>query len=103
MQVSIELPDTPLLSRHQVTYYQQVLFFSLYYLKQLSEKEVCDNLNLTRREFAELLPKFGLSAIDEQDNNLAQAQQLLGTEYRYLKTTKTDQELLEEALTERYL
>jgi hypothetical protein len=103
MQVLVELPNTPRLLNHHITYYQQLLFFSLYHLQQLSEKEVCDNLNLTRREFAELLSKFGLSAINEQDNNLAQAQQLLGTEYSYLKTTKTDQELLEEALTERYL
>lgn len=106
MQVSIELPDTPLLSRHQATYYQQILFFSLYRLQLLSEKEICDNLHLTHREFADLLPKYGISTVsdvEEQDSNLVQAQKLLGAEYRYLSTTKTDQELLEEALTDRYL
>jgi len=42
-------------------------------------------------------------SIDEQDNNLVQAQKLLGTEYRYVITNKTDQELLAEALIEKYL
>ncbi len=42
--------------------------------------------------------------VDEQpDANLIQAQKLLGTEYHYVATTKTDQELLAEALTEKYL
>lgn len=103
MQVLVELPNTPRLLNHHITYYQQVLFFSLYRLQQLSEQEVCEYLNLTRREFVDLLPKFDISTIDEQDNNLVQAQQLLGKEYHYLNTSKTDQELLEEALTERYL
>lgn len=40
---------------------------------------------------------------DEQDSNLVQAQKLLGNEYRYIPPAKTDQELLAEALTEKYL
>jgi hypothetical protein len=39
----------------------------------------------------------------EQDTNLLQAQKLLGPEYHYVATTKTDQELLAEALSEKYL
>jgi hypothetical protein len=41
--------------------------------------------------------------VSEQDTNLIQAQRLLGPEYHYVATTKTDQELLAEALTEKYL
>lgn len=41
--------------------------------------------------------------IEEWDADLIRAQQLLGPEYRYVATHKTDQELLAEALTEKYL
>jgi len=41
--------------------------------------------------------------IEEWDADLIRAQQLLGPEYRYVATHKADHELLEEALTEKYL
>jgi hypothetical protein len=41
--------------------------------------------------------------IEEQDTNLTQAQKLLGPEYHYVATPKTDRELLAEALIEKYL
>ncbi|WP_353570962.1 hypothetical protein [Candidatus Albibeggiatoa sp. nov. BB20] len=71
MQLSIDLPDTPLLLQHQPLYYKQVLLFSLYHLQQISEKEICDMLNLTRREFADLLIKYGFSAISDNDETIA--------------------------------
>ena len=71
MYISIELPDTPLLLQHQSTYYQQLLCFSLYHLQQISEKEVCEMLHLTRREFADGLPKYGFSAMLEDAETIA--------------------------------
>jgi hypothetical protein len=41
--------------------------------------------------------------VDEPNANLTQAQKLLGPEYHYVATAKTDQELLAEALGEKYL
>ncbi len=41
--------------------------------------------------------------IDEQDRKLVQTQKLLGAEYHYVPNSKTDQELLLEALSEKYL
>lgn len=65
MYISIALPDKPQLLNYQPAYYQYVLLFSLYHLQQLSEKEICETLNLTRREFADLLPKYNFSALSD--------------------------------------
>ncbi len=50
------------------------------------------------------VPSFPASPpVGEPDTILTRAHQLLGTTYHYVATAKIDQELLAEALTEKYL
>ena len=71
MQISIELPDNNTLSAYPPAYYQTILMLSLYHLQQLSEYDVCETLKLNRREFAELLAKYGFSAMADDNQTIA--------------------------------
>ena len=67
MKVSLEFPDTVPLTQFNHDYLKQVLVATLYHLGQLSEYEACAALELTRRTFEELLPRFGFSGLaDDQ-------------------------------------
>jgi hypothetical protein len=57
MKVSMELPDTRLLTRFEHDYLKSVLVVTLYHLGQLSEHEAWVALGVTRRAFDECLPR----------------------------------------------
>ena len=57
MQVTLEGPDGIDLDELEA---QQVLVAALYGQGRLSEKEACDVLNTSRREFQDLLEKYGV-------------------------------------------
>ena len=67
MKVSLEFPDTASLIQFDHDYLKTVLIATLYHLGQLSEHEACIALEVTRRAFEELLPRFGFSVLaDDQ-------------------------------------
>ena len=67
MQVSLEFPEAASLMQFDPNYLKVVLIVTLYHLGQLSEHEACIALGITRRAFEELLPRFGFSALaDDQ-------------------------------------
>jgi hypothetical protein len=55
MNVSMELPDTALLTRFDHDYLKRVLVVTLYHLGQLSEHEVWAALRVTRHAVDECL------------------------------------------------
>ena len=70
MKISIELPDTEPFSTIGQTYLQELLAASLYHVGKLSEKEACIMIGKTRREFEEILPKFGFSVLSDTKENI---------------------------------
>jgi hypothetical protein len=67
MKVSLEFPDTASLTQFDHDYLKKVLVATLYHLGKLSEHEACVALEVTRRAFEELLPRFGFSVLaDDQ-------------------------------------
>ncbi len=70
MKISIELPDSEPFSTIDQTYLQELLAASLYHVGKLSEKEACIMVGKTRREFEEILPKFGFSVLSDNIKNI---------------------------------
>ena len=69
MELTLELPDIQPLSDVNGKYLKEMLVANLYHIGRLSEREAREILGKTRREFEELLPKFGFSILgDTQDN-----------------------------------
>ena len=68
MKISVELPDTNFLTDMDPDYLKEALVAMLYHVGKLSGKEAAMALAVTRREFEELLPRFGVSILaDDQD------------------------------------
>ena len=63
MKISVDLPDTAALVHLDQTYLREILMVTLYHAGNLSEKEACLTLGISRREFEELLPQFGFSIL----------------------------------------
>jgi hypothetical protein len=67
MKIALEFPDTASLTQFDHEYLKKALVATLYHLGQLFEYAACAALGLTRRAFAELLPRFGFSVLaDDQ-------------------------------------
>jgi hypothetical protein len=70
MVLSIELPDIFTISELNDAYLKEALVATLYHVGKLSEKESCVALGKTRREFEELLPKFGFSILGDSQESI---------------------------------
>lgn len=57
MQVTVEFPDEIDLDSHEA---REIFVVALYGRGKLSEKEACDMLNASRREFQSLLEEYGV-------------------------------------------
>lgn len=57
MQVTFEFPDELDLDEREA---RQVFVAALYGQRQLSEKEACDVLDTSRREFQDMLEEYGI-------------------------------------------
>ncbi|MBF0565732.1 MAG: UPF0175 family protein [Nitrospirae bacterium] len=65
---SIDLPDT--VDREiDVLYIKESVAVTLYHAGKISGKQACAILGKTRREFEDLLPKFGYSVLSEREEN----------------------------------
>jgi predicted HTH domain antitoxin len=71
MELTLELPDIKPLSDVNDKYLKEMLVANLYHIGRLSEKEAREILGKTRREFEELLPKFGFSILGDTQDNIA--------------------------------
>ena len=63
MKISVDLPNTAALVHLDPTYLKEALVVTLYHVGKFSEKEACFTLGISRREFEELLPRFGFSVL----------------------------------------
>jgi predicted HTH domain antitoxin len=70
MRLSIELPDIKPLSDMNDKYLKEMLIATLYNVGKISAKEAAKILGKTRREFEELLPKFGFSILNDSQDNI---------------------------------
>ena len=70
MIVSIEFPETTPIRRFDQRYLKQALVATLYNMGELSEREACETLGLSRRKFEDLLPEFGFSVLSDQPDNV---------------------------------
>ncbi len=71
MELTLELPDIESLSDVNGKYLKEMLVANLYHIGRLSEREAREILSKTRREFEELLPKFGFSVLGDTQENIA--------------------------------
>lgn len=70
MKVSIDVPDSVALAELDQEYLKEALVAILYQVGKLSEKEACLALGKGRREFEELLPRFGFSILSDTQENI---------------------------------
>ncbi len=70
MQISINLPDTKNLSEVDQGYLIEALAATLYHIGKISEQEACEITGKTRRDFEEILPKFGFSILADTQENM---------------------------------
>lgn len=82
MTISLDIPDSaaPVIANRR--YLQEALVAILYQIGHLSSKEACDMLNISRRELEDLLPRFGVSMMseDEESNDIDLREKGIGRE-----------------------
>lgn len=70
MTLSIDLPDIKPLKGVDDRYLRELLVASLYNVGKISAKEAGQILSINRREFEELLPRFGFSILNDSEENI---------------------------------
>ena len=71
MRIAVDLPDTVATDKASQQYFKEALVAILYQTGDLSGKEGCEVLDISRREFEEMLPRFGVSTMPDDDQNIA--------------------------------
>lgn len=67
---TIDLPDT-INEEIDSMYLKEAIAATLYHAGKISEQQACVIVGKTRREFEDLLPKFGYSVLSDTDENIA--------------------------------
>ena len=70
MKIAFELPDTVAMVHLDQSYLKEALVATLYHVGKLSEKEACLALEITRRTFEEMLPRFGFSVLADTQETI---------------------------------
>lgn len=70
MKITIDLPETQNISEVGEAYLKEALASTLYHAGKISEKEACAMTGKSRREFEEILPKFGFSVLSDKPENI---------------------------------
>ena len=70
VKVSVELPETANLEGADERYLQEALIATLYHLGRVSAKEGRSSLGMSRREFEEMLPRFGFSVLPDDPETI---------------------------------
>lgn len=71
MEITLDIPDSAR-SRHRGgRYFKEALVAMLYQAGDLSSKEACEALRISRREFEEMLPRFRVSIMPDDNESIA--------------------------------
>lgn len=70
MKLSIELPNTKTFAEIDQEYMREALVSTLYHIGKISGKEACITIGKSRREFEEILPKFGFSILSDSEDSV---------------------------------
>lgn len=71
MEITLDIPDTARFRHRKTQYYREALVAMLYQAGDLSSKEACEVLGISRREFEEMLPRFRVSIMPDDDESIA--------------------------------
>ena len=71
MEITLDIPDSASPRNRGDRYYREALVAMLYQAGDLSSKEACKALGISRREFEEMLPRFRVSIMPDDDENIA--------------------------------
>lgn len=67
-ELSVKLPNETA-SNIDERYLEEALIATLYHNQKLSEKEARKALGMTRRDFEEMLPRYGFSVLVDSEEN----------------------------------
>ena len=71
MEITLDIPDSARFRQRENQYYREALVAMLYQAGDLSSKEACEALGVSRREFEEMLPRFRVSIMPDDDESIA--------------------------------
>ena len=71
MKITLNLPDSARSGHQESRYYKEALVAMLYQAGDLSSKEACEALGISRRAFEGLLPRFRVSIMPDDDESIA--------------------------------
>ena len=71
MEITLGIPDSACSRKRENQYYREALVAMLYQAGDLSSKEACEALGISRREFEEMLPRFRVSIMPDDDESIA--------------------------------
>lgn len=72
MEITLDIPSSARPEHREARYYREALVAMLYQAGDLSSKESCEALGISRREFEELLPRFRVSIMPDDDETIAE-------------------------------
>ncbi len=70
MKIAFDSPNDAALEKFDQVYLREALIATLYYVGKISEKEACTALGVTRREFENILPRFGFAILADTAENI---------------------------------
>ena len=71
MRIAIDLPDVAAIQKTNQQYFKEALVAMLYQVGDVSSKEGSAMLNMPRREFEEMLARFEVSIMPDDDQSIA--------------------------------
>ncbi len=71
MEITIDIPRSACAPSRSERYYREALVAMLYQAGDLSSREACDALDISRRAFEELLPRFRVAVMPDDDESIA--------------------------------
>lgn len=71
MEITLDIPASARSKHRERQYYKEALVAMLYQAGDLSSKEACEVLGIARREFEEMLPRFRVSIMPDDNESIA--------------------------------
>jgi len=71
MEITLDIPNSARAQRREGQYYKEALVAMLYQAGDLSSKEACEALGVSRRAFEEMLVRFRVSVMPDDDESIA--------------------------------
>ena len=71
MEITLDIPDSARSGHRGSRYYREALVAMLYQAGDLSSKEACEALGISRRAFEDMLPRFRVSILPDDDDSIA--------------------------------